>query len=226
MKKYDFIWGFALILLIAIVVIPFTNKLFISFTTTMPYIAAFTKFFILATMGELLSIRLVTSDWEIPKSLLFKAIVWGIIGILIALMFNIFFYGVTNSIEKALLPGKGSKLALAFFTSSIMNLTFAPCMMAGHRILDTYIEKKYELRTPNFSIMNAIKMIDWEQFIKFIVGKTIIFFWIPAHTITFLLPAEYRILVAAFLGMVLGGILSFEKRKQNIIRSTLNDKGK
>jgi hypothetical protein len=38
--------------------------------------------------------------------------------------------------------------------------------------------------------------------------KTIPFFWIPAHTITFLLPADFRILFAAILGVALGIILA------------------
>ncbi len=41
--------------------------------------------------------------------------------------------------------------------------------------------------------------IDWYGFMSFIVFKTIPLFWIPAHTITFLLPGEYRVLMAALL---------------------------
>ena len=47
----------------------------------------------------------------------------------------------------------------------------------------------------------------------FVYKKTIPLFWIPAHTITFLLPAEYRILVAALLGIVLGVILGIASLK-------------
>ena len=42
----------------------------------------------------------------------------------------------------------------------------------------------------------------------FVVGKTIPFFWIPAHTVTFLLPPEYRVFVAALLSIALGLILA------------------
>ncbi|MCX7905011.1 MAG: Mpv17/PMP22 family protein, partial [Caloramator sp.] len=51
-------------------------------------------------------------------------------------------------------------------------------------------------------------------FISFVVLKTIPFFWIPAHTITFLLPSEYRVLMASFLSIALGAILSLAKRKK------------
>ncbi|GAB1473896.1 hypothetical protein MASR2M69_13370 [Bacteroidota bacterium] len=39
---------------------------------------------------------------------------------------------------------------------------------------------------------------------KFVVGKTIPLFWIPAHTITFLLPDTYKVIFAASLSIVLG----------------------
>jgi hypothetical protein len=38
-------------------------------------------------------------------------------------------------------------------------------------------------------------------------------FWIPAHTITFMLPVSLRILFAAALGIVLGIILALASQK-------------
>ena len=52
----------------------------------------------------------------------------------------------------------------------------------------------------------------------FVFKKTIPFFWIPAHTITFLLPGQYQVLFAALLGVALGIILSIAavmSRKNN-----------
>lgn len=43
--------------------------------------------------------------------------------------------------------------------------------------------------------------------------KTIPFFWFPAHTITFLLPGDARVLFAALLGVVLGIFLAIAARK-------------
>ncbi|MDE7102493.1 MAG: hypothetical protein K2O37_06815, partial [Bacteroidales bacterium] len=51
--------------------------------------------------------------------------------------------------------------------------------------------------------------IDWKRQWSFVFKKTIPFFWIPAHTVTFMLPGEYQVLFAAFLGVVLGIILAF-----------------
>ncbi|KGB23060.1 hypothetical protein AtDm6_1929 [Acetobacter tropicalis] len=42
-----------------------------------------------------------------------------------------------------------------------------------------------------------------------IVGLCLIFFWTPAHTITFLLPNIWRVVFAAYLSVALGAILSF-----------------
>jgi len=48
---------------------------------------------------------------------------------------------------------------------------------------------------------------------NFIFKRTIPFFWIPAHTITFLLPPEFRVLFAALLGIALGLILAIGGQK-------------
>ena len=47
---------------------------------------------------------------------------------------------------------------------------------------------------------------------EFVFKKTIPFFWYPAHTITFLLPGEMRVLFAAILGVVLGVLLAIAAR--------------
>jgi hypothetical protein len=49
---------------------------------------------------------------------------------------------------------------------------------------------------------------------NFVLKKTIPFFWIPAHTITFLMPADFRVLFAALLGIVLGVILAVANMKK------------
>lgn len=213
MKKGDFIWAAALIGIIAFLVYPTTNEMFIGFTTSYPYIAGFLKFAILATMGDLLAYRLVTSEWKIRKGFLFRAFIWGFLGVVITLIFTIFPAGITSAMDKGLLPGTGYTIAFAFLTSAIMNLTFAPTMMAFHRITDTYADLRFIEGQKNIKLNQVSNKIDWDNFVSFVVLKTIPLFWIPAHTITFLLPSEYRVLVAAFLSIALGGILSFAKAK-------------
>ena len=213
MKKGDFIWLFSLAAFVAILVAPVTHKMFVKFTTEHAYMGGFIKFFILATMGELLAIRIVTSDWSIPKGLLYRAFVWGLLGMVIVLIFNVFAAGITGALANGFLPGGNSKFTFAFFVSFIMNLSFAPTMMAFHRITDTFIDLKYENKNGKVTLSDVVKRIDWDGFISFVLMRTIPIFWIPAHTITFLLPPEYRVLFAAFLSIALGAILAFAKKK-------------
>ena len=212
MKKGDFFWLFSLTVFVAILITPVTHKMFVKFTTEHAYMGGFIKFFILATMGELLAIRIVTSDWNIPKGLLCRAFVWGLLGMAIVLIFSVFTAGITSALANGFLPGGNSKFAFAFFVSFIMNLSFAPTMMAFHRITDTFIDLKYENKKGKVTLSEVIKRIDWDGFVSFVIMKTIPIFWIPAHTITFLLPPEYRVLSAAFLSIALGAILAFAKK--------------
>ncbi|MCR8744072.1 hypothetical protein [Romboutsia lituseburensis] len=95
-----------------------------------------------------------------------------------------------------LLPGGKSKFVFAFFTSTIMNLTFAPTFMFTHKITDTYLDMKYE-SIKDISMKSIADRIDLNRFLSLVIGKTIPLFWIPAHTIIFLIPGEYRVLFAA-----------------------------
>jgi hypothetical protein len=220
LKKEDFIWFAALIGIIAFLIYPNTNKMFVGFTTSYPYIAGFIKFAILATMGDLLAYRLVTSEWKIRKGFLFRSFIWGFLGVVIVLIFAIFAAGVTAAMEKGLLPGAGITLAFAFFTSFIVNLTFAPTMMGFHRVTDTYADIRFIEGKKDVKLNQVLDKVDWSNFVSFVVLITIPLFWIPAHTITFSLPEEYRVLMAAFLSIALGAILSFAKAKNQKKRST------
>jgi hypothetical protein len=213
MNKKDFLWIGLLAAIGVFLFYPSTHQVFVVFTGNHPYIAGFIKFAILATMGDLLALRIVNKQWKQPKGFIFRGIIWGVLGMVITLIFSIFGAGVTSALSAGLLPGAYSALAFAFFTSAIMNLTFAPTFMAFHRITDTYADLKYGAQEKNITLGKIVDTIDWNGFISFVVLKTIPLFWIPAHTATFLLPAEYRVLVAAALSIALGAILSFAKSK-------------
>ncbi|HZK53528.1 MAG TPA: hypothetical protein VFC84_04985 [Desulfosporosinus sp.] len=215
MKKYDFLWLLGIIAVFMVLILPTTHAVFMSVTAAHPYLMGFVKFAFLATMGELLALRLVQGDWKKPKGLLYKAFIWGFLGMAIVLVFDLYAGGVAGSIKKGLLPSLGGKLGSAFFISALMNLFFAPTFMAFHRITDTYIE----LGKGKLSLILKVKLaqvtkhIDWDGYVRFVVLKTIPFFWIPAHTLVFLLPSAYRVLAAAFLSIALGGILAFAKKR-------------
>lgn len=213
MKKGDFLWLAGLAAVIVFMLVPATHDVFNDMTKAHPYVMGFIKFGILATMGELMALRIVTGNYKKPAGFVWRIVIWGFIGILITLMFNVFTGGVLAAQSKGILPFEGNKLAFAFFTSTIMNCIFAPTFMAFHKFTDTYLDLK-AARGGSVSIKDITEAIDWYGFISFVLLKTIPFFWIPAHTITFLLPEEYRVLAAAFLSIALGAILAIAKRKK------------
>ncbi len=220
MKKYDLLWAAALAAVVAFLVFPATHAVFAALSKTHPYLMAFVKFALLATMGELLAIRIVTGDWARPVGIFWRALIWGLLGIVIALVFSLYAVGVADAMKKGLLPAFGEtgfahSLAFAFFTSTLMNGLFAPTFMAFHRITDTYIDlgKGTWAGMSRLSLAEVLDHIDWKGFVSFVVCRTIPLFWIPAHTITFLLAPEYRVMMAAMLSIALGGILAFAKKK-------------
>ena len=213
MKKYDGLWLLVLVGIILLLVDSTTHKIFVNLTTQYPYTGGFSKFLILATMGELLAIRIVTGAWKLPKGLAYRAVIWGIIGMAVVLMFGVLGPGMSAAMAKGLLPGDKSPFLLALFISSIMNLTFGPTLMICHRLTDTYLDIMYEKPTAQVTWSEVVQRIDWDGLVSFVLFKTIPFFWIPAHTIIFLLPPEYRVLGAAMLSIALGSILAFSKRK-------------
>jgi hypothetical protein len=192
--------------------------MFAELTIAHPYLMGFVKFAVLATIGELFAIRITAGRWKAPSGLIYRSIVWGALGMSIVLMFEIFFAGTASALSKGLLysSGKGAEQSIwqAVFTSAIMNLTFAPTFMAFHRVTDTMIDMVCGegKKMSDVSLAEVVHRIDWQGFISFVVLKTIPFFWIPAHALTFLLPPEYRVLVAAALSIALGAILAYAKR--------------
>ena len=223
MKKADVLWVLALLAVLAAFAYPDSGKVLLSLTASHPYLMGFAKFALLASMGELLVLRLAKGGWVVPRGFPLRAAVWGIVGILIVLMFTLFSAGVAAAASKGLLPlGKGwlATFLQAFWTSALMNLTFGPAFMAAHRVSDAWIDARavakgsagaaHGLKSPRLG--EIVTTIDWNRFLSFVVGKTIPLFWIPAHTITFLLPGEYRVLVAALLSIALGVILTWGKR--------------
>jgi hypothetical protein len=210
----DLAWSLALGGGIALLLVPATRGTFLALTGAHPYAMGFAKFALLATMGDLLSIRLASGSWARPRGMLVKAVVWGLLGMAIVVMFAVFASGVAGAAEAGLLPagqGMAGRLLRAFLASAAMNLTFAPSFMAVHRLSDTYIDMRAAGATPTLD--QLLDAIDWRGFFRQVVLVTIPAFWIPAHTITFLLPSDLRVVVAALLSVALGVILSFTRRR-------------
>ncbi|MDR2585892.1 MAG: hypothetical protein LBC84_06720 [Prevotellaceae bacterium] len=199
-----------------------TNQLF-------PFLMAFVKFAILATAGESLGLRLQKGRYNLRGYGLFpRAVVWGLLGVWIAAAIKLYGVGAPRFMEGIGLVGvveamsggySWLKLAGAFSISFWMNTTFAPVFMVCHRVTDAHI-LKYNgsikaLVTPLcFGVL--LSEIDWKKQWSFVFKKTIPLFWIPAHTITFLLPSQWQVLFAALLGVVLGVLLSIAATRQKV----------
>ncbi|WBW99594.1 hypothetical protein [Oceanirhabdus sp. W0125-5] len=220
MKLKDFLWALVLVLLGAFLAVPQTREIFETLTSQHPYLMGFVKVSILATMGELLASRIAKGEFIKPIGVFWKFIVWGFFGIAFAVVFKIFGAGTVAAAEKGLLPtwenASVNKVSIALLTSFFMNTAFAPTFMALHRILDTFIELGDGKINKIFkvSLVDVCEEVDWYGYVSFVILKTVPFFWIPAHTITFMLPEQYRVLMAAMLSIALGAILAYSKRKK------------
>ncbi len=210
--KGDFLWGSVLLIWILILVIPSARVIFIEATELHPYMGGFFKFFILATMGDLLGARILKGEWVLPRGIVFKAIVWGTLGMVITLVFTVFTGGAAVAQAAGRLPFEGSKLAQAFFGSAIMNLTFGPMMYIYHKFGDLFIDLKYENNGGKVFVKDLVDRVDWHTMVSFSWLKTCTLIWIPCHTIVFLLPAQYRVLASAFLSILLGILVAISKK--------------
>lgn len=199
-----------------------------------PYLMSFAKFFVLASLGEILGLRIRAGKYELKGfGLLPRAIVWGFLGISIKMAFVIFAAGAP-----AMLASMGVRfpmqnpadilnvnfftnfswlqLLTAFSVGTMLNLFFAPVFMTVHKITDTHIAQTGGTLRGFFTpikIGEILPAINWRVQWDFVFKKSIPLFWIPAQTLNFLLPAEYRVLVAAVYSIILGVILAIAAHK-------------
>lgn len=204
-------WVGVLAAVVAVLSVPDTREVFKALTAAHPYPMGFAKIALLGTMGELLGARIVTGRWRLGGIRLHqRMLVWGFLGIVFTVVFPLFSFGVEGLLGAGLVPGEGSDLAAAFWKSLFMNLIFAFPMMVFHRITDTLIERGRLFSV--WPLLDVWLAVDWRSMLH-VVGFACLWFWIPAHTLTFTLPAEFRVMTAALLAVVLGGILGFAKKQ-------------
>lgn len=228
MRTKDFIF----ILIVILIFLPFmiSDALYdwyLSLNAEHGMVMSFLKFGILATMGELLGVRISRGVYYFDGfGVLPRAIVWGILGMGINMAFIVFSTGVPAFMgymgmdnPSGVMSGTLTleKVLLAFSISVVMNSIFAPVFMTLHKITDTHIMNNggtlRGLFTP-IKMGEIMQNLNWKVQWGFVFKKTIPLFWFPAHTITFLLPGEMRVLFAALLGVLLGVILSIAARKK------------
>jgi hypothetical protein len=183
----------------------FSIDLFIKATKEHPITMGFFKVALLATFGEFLKVRRKTGNWIITHPIQ-RFFTWGIFGIWFTYAFPLYDVGITDMIAKGWWPQWG-RLFEAFSKSFWINFAggYGYIMMLTHEYFNKLIDKQ------NFvSLTFFAEELDKKIWFRFI-PLTIFFFWIPAHTITFLLPGYFRVLMAAALSVALGFILTIKK---------------
>ncbi len=221
-KKQDYLFICALLILF----LPFflwedLMQYYRQFNAEHGIITSFLKFSILATTGELIGLRIKTGKYyKQGFGVIPRMIVWGFLGISIKMSFVIFasgtpvlldYLGMENSANTLQGAFNLNKLFISFCISLFLNVIFAPVMMTFHKITDVHIVSNSGTIKGFFTPIKFREIfvnLNWNVQWNFVFKKTIPLFWIPAHTITFLLPADFQVLFAAILGIALGIILA------------------
>lgn len=172
---------------------------YVQWVKAYPLLSAAIQFAVLGTLGEVISYSLRKGRIGIPCSviqLIFKILAWALLGIIIKYGFT-GMKGFTRALlDHNMLPQfMNTGIGWAFAVSVLTNLFFGPQMMFFHRLEDNLILWKWNLK--------GLSGAWW----------TLLWFWIPAHTVTFSLSMEYQIGLAAVWSIVLGIIMGFSKKQ-------------
>ena len=100
-------------------------------------------------------------------------------------------------VAHGLLPALGA-FGKAFAVSLAMNLQFGPFLVLAHRLIDNAIDGR-----PNWAGLDK-------------GFKSLLWFWVPAHTLTFMLPVDLRIGLAAVWSLALGLILGWYNKPAKV----------
>lgn len=227
MKKHDYLF----LLCVLVCFLPFflSDALYDGykqFNASHGMVMSFIKFAILSTLGEVIGLRISTGVYHRHGfGILPRALVWGILGMGINLAIVVFsngvpafaaYLGVADVADIMAGSLTVAKVLLAFAISVTMNTIFAPVFMTLHKVTDTHILATGGTLKGFFTPIpmgEILQHLNWKVQWGFVFKKTIPFFWFPAHTITFLLPGDGRVLFAALLGVALGIILAVAARK-------------
>lgn len=203
---------FSILLFVVVLIIPITREKFEYLSSNYPYIMGFIKFALLATAGELIASYIISVNKTVPVKIVWRFIIWGLIGVWISFMMKVFSTAATNMMASGMLPGNDNNFLRALYTSVLMNTSFGPTFMAVHKMTDKILE--LSAKKEKITMVNVVTGIDWNAFFGFTILKTVPLFWIPAHTVTFLLPPQYQVMMAAALSVALGVFLSLNSRKK------------
>jgi hypothetical protein len=169
---------------------------YVDFVKEYPIYSAMVQFAILGTLGDIFSKWMQKGTVFMPYKwhiIILKILEWAFLAITIKYAFVGFQGFVDGLVLHKLVPELGL-FSRAFTISVTMNLQFGLLLVILHRFLDNVIAKQKNW-----------KNIDKGMF-------SLVWFWIPAHTITFMLDKPYQIGLAAVWSVVLGFILGYYNR--------------
>lgn len=229
MKRTDIIVIICTIALLApFFIFPGVYSFYKTFNAEHGMIMSFMKFAILSTFGECIGLRITHGRYNMPGfGIMPRALVWGILGMGISMAMTIFASGVPTLLASLGMDSapaamastslSWNKVLVAFCVSVAMNTIFAPVFMTLHKVTDTHIIATGGTLRGFFSPLHMgdiLSRIDWQRQWGFVFKKTIPLFWYPAHTVTFILPGDARVLCAALLGVILGILLAIAAHKK------------
>lgn len=171
---------------------------YVELVTAHPILTAMAQFAVLGTLGDMVSKWLVARKVFLPfdaRTTLLKMLEWALLAVCIKYAFTGFTGFIDTLASHGLLPADMGNLGRAFAVSVSMNLQFGPFLVIAHRLLDNAIARQ----------------ANWDNLDKGLLS--LLWFWIPAHTVTFTLPIPFRIGLAAVWSLALGLILGFYNRK-------------
>ena len=172
-------------------------NIYIELVKTYPIYSAMIQFAILGTLGDIISKWMQRGAIFMPYkfSIIFlKMLEWAFLAICIKYAFVGFQSFVDGLILHQFLPELGL-FGRAFSVSVAMNLQFGLLLVILHRFLDNLVSQEN----------------NWKNIDKGMLS--LVWFWIPAHTITFMLDKPYQIGLAAIWSLVLGIILGYYNRE-------------
>lgn len=172
---------------------------YIELVKAYPIYSAMIQFAVLGTLGDIISKWMQQGKIFLPYKwtiIVLKMIEWAVIAITIKYAFVGFQGFVDSLIEHQLVP-ELCKFGRAFTVSATMNLQYGLFLVVFHRFLDNLIARQK----------------NWKNIDKGMLS--LVWFWIPAHTVTFMLDKPYQIGLAAIWSVVLGIILGFYNRESS-----------
>ena len=162
-----------------------------------PLLSAALQFGLLGTLGEGVAASLRERRLTLPCTplqFLMKALAWALLGLVIKAGFVGMRGFAAALLQHGLLPAAwGSGLPWAFLLSVLTNTFFGPQMMLFHRLEDNLILGRRGFQ----GLGPALRTLAW--------------FWIPAHTLTFSLVPELQVGLAALWSLALGIILGWPR---------------